>query len=195
MIIKYDAYLKTHRECVNHAISFFLNRLDKTKLDDILPTLNTYELMINVCRHDASKNSQEEYNAYDDYFYADKRTPEILQAFDYAWLHHLHNNPHHWQYWILKEDEGSVFNNSMIVKPLEMPDIFILEMLADWWSFSWRNFLSSHDKNDLYEVFNWYNEHTDKMLLHENTKKKVEDILGLLRETLDNDEYDFGVFA
>ena len=194
MSIQYDMYLKAHRECVNHAISFFLNWLDQTKLNDILPKLNTTELMQNVYIHDASKNSQEEYDAYDDYFYADKRTTEIMQAFDYAWLHHLHNNPHHWQYWILKEDEGSVFNNSMIAKPLDIPDIFILEMLADWWSFSWKNFLLSHDKNDLYEVFNWYDEHVDKMLLHENTKKKVEDILSLIRGFLDSDEHGISVF-
>lgn len=181
MSIQYKMYLKTHRECVSYAMSFFLKRLDRTKINDILPNINITDLMHNIFIHDASKKSQEEYKAYDNYFYTDERTPEILQAFDYAWLHHIHNNPHHWQYWILKEDEG-------FFKALDMPDIYILEMLADWWSFSWKNYMSSHDKKDLYEIFSWYDAHTDKMILHDNTKKKVEDILNLIRVFLDDDE-------
>lgn len=42
-----------------------------------------------------------------------------------AWLKHQHRNPHHWQYWILTQDED---------KPviLEMPMRYRKEMLADW---------------------------------------------------------------
>src|SRR5688572_29402107 len=36
-------------------------------------------------------------------------------AFDKAWLHHQHRNPHHWQHWLLREDDGDL-------KTLPMPE-------------------------------------------------------------------------
>jgi len=47
------------------------------------------------------------------------------KAFDFAWLLHQKRNRHHWQWWILPEDEGGV-------KILKMPDKYIKEMLCDW---------------------------------------------------------------
>ena len=107
-------------------------------------------------------------DAYDEYFYgAGKNENE----FNYAWLHHIHNNPHHWQYWILREDDGDTI-------PLEMPYNYIIEMILDWWSFSWKS-------NNLYEIFNWYDEHKKTMILNENTKIIVESILKDMKEILD----------
>lgn len=51
-------------------------------------------------------------------------------------------------------------------------------MICDWWSFSW-------NKGDLYEIFNWYEEHKDKMILHERTREKVEFILYKMKDKLD----------
>ena len=61
------------------------------------------------------------------------------------------------------------------IKILEMPDRDILEMICDWWSFSW-------NKGDLYELFNWWNEHGDYIMLAPKTKEKV---IGILRLLLD----------
>jgi hypothetical protein len=126
-------------------------------------------------KHDASKFLPEEYNAYDDYFYGKEGKDEddiavIDAAFDYAWLHHIHHNPHHWQHWVLMEDEGKT-------KPLEMERISVYEMIADWWSFSLA-------KGDTKEIFKWYEEHKDKMLLHEKTRTLVEDILRRMKDIL-----------
>lgn len=44
-------------------------------------------------------------------------------AFELAWLHHLHANPHHWQYWLK--------HPHMI--PVDMPERLVREMLADWY--------------------------------------------------------------
>jgi hypothetical protein len=113
---------------------------------------------------------KEEYDAYCEYFYGE-RTPEVEEGFDYAWLHHQHSNPHHWQYWLLREDDGGT-------KALEIPYEYILEMVCDWWSFSWKN-------NDLYEIFNWYDNNKKKMILHEKTEVIVENILRQIKDILD----------
>ena len=49
----------------------------------------------------------------------------ISREFDFAWLHHIHSNPHHWNHWSLvrEQDENKV---------LRMPDKYAREMLADW---------------------------------------------------------------
>lgn len=186
MSLEYDKYLETHRSCVRFGLIWILNRISTEKLSDIFPKINSQELLENVQAHDASKNSPEEYEAYDNYFYSEKRTKEIEEAFDYAWLHHIHYNPHHWQYWILKEDDSVVSENNMTVKCLDIPDNYLLEMVADWWSFSWKQYLTSHDRNDLYEVFIWYEEHTDCILMHKNAKQKVEDLLDVIHDILDS---------
>ena len=66
--------------------------------------------------HDASKSNPDEYEAYDAYFYGGNRSHAIVEAFNRAWLLHIHRNPHHWQHWVLINDdpgEGEVL--------LEMP--------------------------------------------------------------------------
>lgn len=133
---------------------------------------------IHIHNHDDSKFSEEEYDAYDMKFYGksdfryieDVTQEEIDREFDYAWLHHIHNNPHHWQYWLLHEDDGGF-------KPLEMPINYVYEMVADWWSFSWA-------KNKREEIFSWYEEHKDKMVLHPATRALVEDILAKIKEEM-----------
>lgn len=186
MTIAYDRYLRTHIDSVNHGLMWILDRFSKEDLDNIFPKINTTELLKNVQIHDASKYLPEEYYAYDDYFYGKTKTEEIENAFDYAWLHHIHNNPHHWQYWLLKEDDSPVSGNNMTVKALEIPDNYILEMVADWWSFSWKNYITSHDRNDLYDIFTWYEEHTDSIIMHPASKQKVEQLLDLIRNALDS---------
>ena len=110
---------------------------------------------------------EEEYGPYDEYFYGSK---DNIDEFNYAWLHHIHNNAHHWQYWVLVNDEGTV--------ALDMPYNYIIEMILDWWSFSWKS-------NNLYEIFSWYEEHKKTMILNENTKIIVESILADMKEILD----------
>ena len=189
MSIAYDTYLKTHINCVSHGFYWILNRIPKDKLNDIFPKINLAELTTSIQLHDYTKHMPEEYDAYDDYFYAEKKTEEIKKAFDYAWLHHLHNNPHHWQYWILKKDDSMASNDNMQIKCLEIPDNYILEMVADWWSFSWKDYIISHDKNDLYGIFSWYESKIDNIAMNPKSRQKVEDLLTLIHDELDNSPY------
>lgn len=184
---QYDEYLTQHIANVKQG---FIWMRQHGLIPDCVPSdygRNLVPLNIPVM-HDNSKYEMEEYEAYDDYFYGKEGKDEddiqvINDTFDYAWLHHIHHNPHHWQYWLLFEDEGNV-------KALEMPEKYVYEMIADWWSFSW-------SKGKLTEIFDWYEEHKEKMKLHPKTKKLVETILkgmkNVLREENDDGKnYDAG---
>ena len=46
-------------------------------------------------------------------------------AFDFAWLLHQKRNDHHWQWWVLPEDDGG----EVVV---EMSPDAVKEMLCDW---------------------------------------------------------------
>ena len=87
MSVEYNTYITEHVDNVQKAYFWLRDH-------NIIKDLNLYD-QINV--HDLSKYSNEEYKAYDDYFYGNK-TKAVKNAFNYAWLHHIHHNPHHWQH-------------------------------------------------------------------------------------------------
>ena len=166
---EYDEYLRDHRENVAKGFHWL-----RDNLPDILRIDNSEILMEQICRfHDESKFSVEEYHAYDDYFYGKNKSFAVVQAFNKAWLNHIHANPHHWQHWILVNDdpgEGETI--------LDMDYCYIIEMVCDWWAFSWK-------RGELYEIFSWYDQHKAYIKLSPKTRKTVEDILDKIREKLD----------
>lgn len=163
----YDQYLIQHRKNVKRAYGWF-----EENLPEILGSINTHAVDIR-CNHDFSKNLPDEYSAYDAYFYGGNRSYEVVRDYYRAWLLHLHRNPHHWQHWIRINDdpeEGTIV--------LEMPYRYIIEMICDWWSFSWA-------KEKPEEIFAWYDEHSKYMTLHPRTRKTIEHILTKMRQKLD----------
>ena len=169
----YDGYIQNHKYNVVMAFNWI-----KEKMPDIFKAefAGTYDW--NICyAHDDSKISLEEYKAYDEYFYGDK-SHAVVKAFDQAWLHHIHNNPHHWQHWILFEDDPKT---GKPYRALDMPDPYIVEMICDWWSFSFKS-------GDLKEIFSWYGEHKNKMILSDKTRKRVEYILERIKKELEDEE-------
>jgi hypothetical protein len=170
MSAEYNNYLNEHIRNVQRGFHWLLDNIpsifDGMYLSQIAPIIEA---------HDDSKWDEEEYEAYDNYFYGN-RNGEVKDAFDMAWLHHQHCNPHHWQYWLLQEDGGEV-------KALEMPKEYVIEMICDWWAFSWA-------KDNLSEIFSWYNKNKSNMVLHSSTKKFVEDILSQLKEYIEDNEED-----
>lgn len=173
MSIEYDEYLKEHIGNVNKACYWISEHL----LEEIayVPWTPGH----GIAFHDESKYSLDEYKAYDDYFYGGNKSYAVVEAFNYAWLHHIHNNPHHWQYWVLMEDDPKDGKEYITLK---MPDEYIIEMICDWWAFSWKS-------GNLYEIFDWYEKHKDTMKLHKDTRKKVEKYLKMIREKLDMTKY------
>ncbi len=127
--------------------------------------------------HDLSKFRPSEWLPYARYFYGDypswdkmkflntgypfKKTKEgVERSFDAAWNHHQKRNKHHWQYWILRNDNGDY-------SFLEMPLKYKKEMLADW-----RGAGRAIKGKD--ETKEWYIENRDKMALHRNTRFWIE---------------------
>jgi hypothetical protein len=159
MSTEYNNYILSHVENVKKAYNWLVEH-----------EIVSNSLMTQIALHDVSKWRSEEYTAYDNYFYG-KKTEKVKVEFNYAWLHHIHNNPHHWQHWLLQEDEGKL-------KALEMPKEYVIEMICDWWSFSWK-------KDKLTEIFDWYATNKPKMILHQNTLQLVENILTKIRNKVE----------
>lgn len=133
--------------------------------------------------HDLSKFHPKEWLPYVESFYGPKHTDEEVRemnrqefqvmgttstktkaekrlAFDYAWLRHQHKNPHHWQYWVLRNDDGST-------RALEMPVKDAQEMLCDWEGAG----MAICGKREYRE---WYLKNREKMLLHPATRELIE---------------------
>lgn len=168
---QYNEYLGKHKEAVANGFHWFKRNMKHLFIGDIniIRNLNTQIYYL----HDESKFDVDEYKAYDDYFYNLGPSHSYLAIDDFrvAWLKHIHKNPHHWQYWVLIDDDGSI-------NALDMPLKYIIEMICDWWSFSWI-------KGDLYEIFDWYDKHKDNMILSDRTSVTVENILKQMKKKLD----------
>ena len=115
--------------------------------------------------HDHSKFRYTEWNVYAQTFY----TPDGKKQYDgspeflKAWLEHIHRNKHHWQYWILRSDNGKT-------EALEMPDKYIREMVADWMG-------AGKASTGEWECAKWYMTNKHKIILAPYTKALVENIL------------------
>lgn len=125
--------------------------------------------------HDWQKLTPTEWSPYVESFYGavpySERPPALVAAFNQAWLHHIHHGKHHWQYWVLREDNGETF-------PLAMPHRYWQEMICDWIGAG--RALGKYDPIDHYgEVRQWYLRNREKILLHADTRALVECELGI----------------
>lgn len=155
----YKKYIEEHRANVLKAYNWLVENA-------IIEPNFEWEAII--YQHDMSKFSKYEFKAYEDYFYGKYRSSEVTAAFEEAWLHHIHSNPHHWNYWILVDDE---------IKPLKMPEKYAVEMLCDWFAFSFK-------KGNLTEILSWYEYNKNKMILHSETREFIENLLNKIKEVL-----------
>jgi hypothetical protein len=173
MSYEYDLYLAEHRANVAKGFEWIV-----ANLPELVEDFDDDTRYAITSRHDLSKDQRDEYEAYDAYFYGGNRSHKVVQDYNVAWLLHLHRNPHHWQYWILINDnpkEGEII--------LEMPYKYIIEMICDWWSFSWKT-------GKLTEIFEWYEEHKDHIKLAPKTRATVESVLHSIEDVLEmNAEY------
>jgi hypothetical protein len=133
--------------------------------------VSVYRLLI----HDWSKFLPCEWFPYVENFYGkkawlQKNEPDdcrywsvaqpFIDAYNEAWLHHQHFNPHHWQHWVLREDNGET-------KLLQMPQKFAREMVADWCG-------AGRAITGKWEVGSWYAKNRDGIRLHPHTRELVD---------------------
>ena len=78
-------------------------------------------MFIHAFTHDLSKLSGSEFLPYAKYFYKNKINHK--HEFEMAWRHHYYNNPHHWQYWLSRDEKK---------EPAEIPYKYIKQMVVDW---------------------------------------------------------------
>lgn len=154
----------------------YLRYLIRHKWFVLLAGLRTGVPLWRLLIHDWSKFLPAEWFPYVEFFYgqqADKNEPDdfrywgavtkLRDPFDRAWLHHQHFNPHHWQYWILREDGGDT-------KYVSMPEHFAREMVADWCG-------AGRAITGRWEVWIWYAKNCHNILLNSNTVKLVEKLV------------------
>lgn len=170
MSYQYDQYLQQHRTNVKRGFDWIRENLPHLVENNIDP-----EWQIEYA-HDQSKFDPEEYAAYDAYFYGGNRSFSVVNEFRKAWLTHIHRNPHHWQHWILINDDPE---EGVII--MEMPYNHLLEMICDWWAFSWV-------ASDLKLIFSWYNEHKNHIKLHSKTRLELESILDQIKAKMEEEK-------
>ena len=161
---EYFEYLDQHIGGVRDSWKLFLSSVFAEYFPDYYS-----EAQRSIEFHDASKYDEDEFDAYLNYFYPSKGFAKDEETFDYAWLHHQKNNPHHWQYWVLIRDEGELV-------PMHMPLSEIACMCCDWHAFSRR------DPNST--AYSWYQKNKDKMILSDSTRSYVEFLLKYLKDPL-----------
>lgn len=124
-------------------VEFFVNRTNKHKglvekyVKILIDKFPEYKEVVEIAKnHDASKFKEPEYTPYLDLTWNKfhggvDSTPE----FNAATLHHILNNQHHPDYWNPSEANVNPKDRDKSLKCLDaskMPDIAIVEMVADW---------------------------------------------------------------
>ncbi len=135
--------------------------------------------------HDWSKFSSAEWMPYVNFFYGDmltytgvdglvtqNRRPEVKDAFSRAFHHHIHRNPHHWEYWLRYKAGDETFT------PLEMPEKFVREMVADWAG-------AGRAITGTWDLAEWYDKNRERIKLHKATRERVRVLVKQLSRTLE----------
>ena len=110
--------------------------------------------------HDMSKFRPSEWFPYLNHFYLSSSSSE---AFNKAWLKHIHRNPHHGQYWWLIQDSGEGTT-------IEIPKKYIKEMVADWIGAG--KAITGKDN-----VIEWYKENAKNMSIRIESTFEIERLL------------------
>jgi hypothetical protein len=126
--------------------------------------------------HDLSKFLPSEFIPYANYFSVNPHDEVMKDSaidckFDKAWLNHQHRNPHHYQWWILREDGGKDFI-------LEMEDKCILEMFCDWVGAAKAQGKFSPKDDKYQKVREWYLKNMQNMQFNGKTRQTIEAIIG-----------------
>lgn len=116
--------------------------------------------------HDWSKFTPAEWGPYVESFYSGRPREETKEVFQRGWLHHIHNNPHHWLHWVLMHEDGTR-------SAFEMSYHLTEEMVADWMGAG--RAITGH-----WDIHEWYEKNGPRMLLHSTTRAYVD----LLLETV-----------
>lgn len=157
MKLEYERYINEHVANVQKACEKFGPQICEYLNID-------YNLLLKKVKdHDCSKWSKEEFEPYRQYFNPVKGETKDQDSFDRAWNHHQKENDHHWQYWVLINDE-----DEPKYKAIKMCPYALGELVCDWVAMGMKFGTKSKD---------YYEKNKDRIIMHEDTRKALEDIL------------------
>lgn len=122
--------------------------------------------------HDMSKFLPDEWFPYVEFFYNGKKTKD---EFERASSLHRNRNKHHYQCWIIQQEDGS-----SAVLPMEEP--YITEMICDWIGIEKAMKALGHrslESDPLCEVQNYWIKTKNTKEMHEQTKREIDKRLGI----------------
>jgi len=119
--------------------------------------------------HDISKFSVAEFPRYARYYFGQEKDRGEWAK---AWHHHQRLNAHHPEYWLLSwrfcGGVGQPVADNVVVLP--MPEMYVREMVADW-------FAASKIYTGRWDIATWLNKNGPKMIMHKGTVRLVGDIM------------------
>ena len=110
------------KKIVEHKIAVFEAGIELLKHYPSTTELATV-FLDNLAIHDMSKFSWEEFDGYLNWDF--KTWSGEVEGYEAAWVNHKRVNPHHPEYWF-------TVNRSGVSKVLAMPEVYVMEMVADW---------------------------------------------------------------
>lgn len=118
-----------------------------------------------IITHDLSKFLPSEFFLYARTFYTQEGTSTFVDSieFDKAWLLHQRRNKHHHNYWTYVDDSG-------VIHSVDIPDEYLLEMIADWLAME-RSVPGSSS------AASYYLKIRRTAYFHDNTDKKIQELL------------------
>jgi len=119
--------------------------------------------------HDISKLRPLEFKYYAKKYYGYCRDKKIAEM---SYLKHVNRNPHHWQYYIVVD---GTFEK---IKPLEISDGVLREMVADWMA------VEKSFTGEWTDIVNWVwlSKNWDRMIIHPISKGRLVNILNEVKK-------------
>ena len=161
---KYLEYLEGHIGNVKEAFDILC------KLDIPFINENKNELLSIVSSHDESKYEEPEWSAYLHHFYPTCDEDSLkTEEFEEACRCHIHNNPHHWDYWV---EDGKLIDD---IDEHEYK-LYTVERLCDHMAMS----IQSNNK-----PADWYYANKDHIIMPSYGYEFYEDMLAKIPEDYD----------
>ncbi|MDE5764313.1 MAG: catalase [Ruminococcus sp.] len=133
--------------------------------------------------HDLSKFSPSEFIPGVIFFQGSRSPNERereVNGFSKAWIHHKGRNRHHFEYWT----DYSIITG--VLEPVEMPDVYIIEMFCDRVAASK---IYNKEKYNDHRPLEYYLKRRDKRDIEPKTARKLEYLLRML--SVKGEEYTF----
>ena len=161
----YLKYLNQHISCVAKAYNHL-----KIIIPDLFDGFSDEVIKLteeHIKEHDSIKFDPERLRIYGEHFLNKYDKDEYNKL---IW-EHIQKCPHHFQHWL-------IFYTPQRIEALEIPYDYIIEMICDWYSFSFI-------KNDETEIVLWYKKYRNSMIFAPKTQIIIDNIIDKIQKYLE----------